>query len=268
MLHMICCVKQVPDPETPASQFKVDEATKKVLPVPGIQPVPDEYAILGVEAALRIRDAVGEAKITILTLGPEAARDAVKHALAMGADEGVQLTDAAFENGDSFATARALAAAIKKLEPFDLVLCGRQAPDWDVGVTPSIVADILSLPCITRASNVKVSDGTLQVERVLSDGFETVEASLPAVVTVSNELGEPRYPQLKQIMAAAKKQVSVWSAGDLGVDSSQLGAAGSLLSLDRLYVPVQDVKCEFIEGETPEESAEKLAAKLREEKLI
>jgi len=265
---VICCVKQVPDPETPASQFKVDEATKKVLPVPGIQPVPDEYAILGVEAALRIRDAAGEAKITILTLGPEAARDAVKHALAMGADEGVQLTDKAFEDGDSFATARALAAAIKKLEPFDLVLCGRQAPDWDVGVTPSIVADILGLPCITRASNVKVSDGTLQVERVLSDGFETVEASLPAVVTISNELGEPRYPQLKQIMAAAKKQVSVWSAGDLGVDSSQLGAAGSLLSLDRLYVPVHDVKCEFIEGETPEEAAEKLAAKLREEKLI
>ena len=268
MLHIICCVKQVPDPETPASQFKVDEATKKVLPVPGIQPVPDEYAILGVEAALRIRDALGEAKITILTLGPEAARDAVKHALAMGADEGVQLTDKAFEDGDSFATARALAAAIKKLEPFDLVLCGRQAPDWDVGVTPSIVADVLGLPCITRASKVEVSDGSLTVERVLSDGFETVEASLPAVVSVSNELGEPRYPQLRQIMAAAKKQVAVWSAGDLGVDPSQVGVAGSLLSLDRLYVPVHEAKCEFIEEETPEEAAGKLATKLREAKLI
>jgi electron transfer flavoprotein beta subunit len=265
---MICCVKQVPDPETPASQFKVDEAAKKVLPVPGVQPVPDEYAVLGVEAALRIRDALGEAKITVLTLGPEAARDAVKHSLAMGADEGVQLTDKAFEDGDSFATARALAAAIKKLEPFDLVFCGRQAPDWDVGVTPSIIADILGLPCITRASDVKVSDGTLKVERVLSDGFEMVEASLPAVVTISNELGEPRYPQLRQIMAAAKKQVSVWSMGDLGLDPSQVGAAGSLLSLDRLYVPVQEAKCEFIEGETPEEAAEKLAVKLREEKLI
>jgi electron transfer flavoprotein beta subunit len=268
MLHMICCVKQVPDPETPASQFKVDEAAKKVLPVPGIDPVADEFAILGVEAALRIREALGEAKITILCLGPEAARDAVKKALAMGADEGIQLTDKAFEDGDSFATARALAAAIKKLEPFDLVICGRQAPDWDVGVTPSIIADLLGLPCVTRASDVKVSDGTLQVERVLLDGFETVETGLPALVTISNELGEPRYPQLREIMAAAKKPVAVWSAADLGVDPSQVGAAGSVLSLDRLYVPVHEAKCEFIEGETMDEAAEKMAAKLREAKLI
>ena len=268
MLHMICCVKQVPDPETPASQFKVDEAAKKVLPVPGIEPVPDEYAILGVEAALRIQEALGEAKITILCLGPEAAYDAVKRALAMGADEGVQLTDAAFEEGDSYATARALAAAIKKLEPFDLVLCGRQAPDWDVGVTPSVIADILALPCVTRASKVEVSDGTLLVERVLSDGFETVETPLPAVVTISNELGEPRYPQLREIMAAAKKPVAVWTAADLGLDPSQVGVAGSLLSLDRLYVPVHEAKCEFIEAETMDEAAETLAAKLREAKLI
>jgi len=265
---MICCVKQVPDPETPASQFKVDEVAKKVLPVPGIDPVADEYAILGVEAALRIRDALGEGKITILTLGPEAARDSVKKALAMGADEGVQLTDKAFEDGDSFATARALAAAIKKLEPFDLVLCGRQAPDWDVGVTPSVIAELLGLPCVTRASDVKVSDGTLKVERVLMDGFETVEVRLPALVTISNELGEPRYPQLREIMAAARKPVAVWSAADLGLDPSQVGAAGSVLSLDRLYVPVHEAKCEFIEGETMEEAAEKLAAKLREAKLI
>jgi len=268
MIHMICCVKQVPDPETPASQFKVDEATKKVLPVPGIDPVADEFAILGVEAALRIREAAGEAKITVLCLGPDAARDAVKKALAMGADEGIQLTDKAFEDGDSFATARALAAAIKKLEPFDLVICGRQAPDWDVGVTPSVIAELLGLPCITVAREVKVSDGTLQVERVLLDGFETVEASLPAVVTVSNELGEPRYPQLRQIMAAAKKPVAVWALADLGLDPSQVGVAGSLLSLDRLYVPVHEAKCEFIEGETADEAAEKLASMLREAKLI
>ena len=268
MIHMICCVKQVPDPETPVSQFKVDEAAKKVLPVPGIDPVADEYAILGVEAALRIREAAGEAKITILCLGPEAARDSVKKALAMGADEGIQLTDKAFEDGDSYATARALAAAIKKLEPFDLVLCGRQAPDWDVGVTPSVIADILGLPCVTRASDVKVSDGTLQVERVLSDGFETVEANLPALVTISNELGEPRYPQLREIMAAAKKPVAVWSVADLGLDPSQVGLAGSVLSLDRLYVPVHEAKCEFIEEETMDEAAEKLATTLREAKLI
>jgi electron transfer flavoprotein beta subunit len=268
MLHMICCVKQVPDPEAPASQFKVDEATKKVLPIPGIAPVPSQFDTIGVEAALRIRDALGEAKITILTLGPESSRDAIKHSLAMGADEGVLLSDPGFEGGDHQATALALTAAIKKLEPADIVFCGRQAVDWDMGVVGSIIADQMGLPCVTIAQDVKVQDSKVVVERTLMDGVETVEAPLPCVITVTNELGEPRYPQLRQIMAAAKKQVTIWSAADLGLDASQLGAAGSLLNVERLYVPVQESQCEFLEGETPDESAQMLAQKLREAKLI
>ncbi len=268
MLHMICCVKQVPDPEMPASQFRVDEATKKVLPVPGIQPVPSQFDTIGVEAALRIRDTLGEGKITILTLGPEGSRDVIKHSLAMGADEGVLLSDKAFEEGDSYTTARALTAAIKKLEPVDLIFCGRQAVDWDMGVVGSIMAEVLGLPCITVAKGVQVRDGKAVVERVLLDGSETVEAPLPCLVTVSNELGEPRYPQLRQIMAAARKEVSVWSAADLGLDPSQLGPSGSMLQLERLYVPVQESQCEFIEEETADEAAAKLASKLREAKLI
>jgi electron transfer flavoprotein beta subunit len=268
MLHMICCVKQVPDPEAPASQFKVDEAAKKVLPIPGVAPVPSQFDTVGVEAALRIHDTLGEGKITILTMGPDSSRDAIKHSLAMGTDEGVLLSDPAFENGDSHATALTLTAAIKKLEPADIIFCGRQAVDWDMGVVGSLVADMLGLPCVTIAKDVQVKDGKVVVERVLMDGYETVEAPLPCVITVTNELGEPRYPQLRQIMAAARKQVTTWSAADIGLDASALGAGGSLLSLDRLYVPVQESQCEFIEEETPEESAQKLAQKLREAKLI
>jgi electron transfer flavoprotein beta subunit len=265
---MICCVKQVPDPETPASQFKVDEATKKVLPVPGIAPVISQFDAVAVEAALRIRDALGEGKITVVSLGPEASRDVIKHSLAMGADEGVLLTDKAFEEGDHCATANALAAAIQKLAPFDLVFCGRQAVDWDMGVVGSILAEILNLPSVTLAKSAEVRDGKVLVERILVDGIEMVEAPLPALITVSNELGEPRYPQLRQIMAAARKEVSVWSAGDIGLDASKVGPGGSLLNVERLYVPVRESQCEFVEGETPEEVAQKLAQKLREAKLI
>ena len=268
MLNMICCVKQVPDPETPASQFKVDEATKKVLPVPGIAPVPSQFDVVGVEAALRIRDTLGEGKVTVVTLGPEGSRDVLKHGLAMGADEGVLLLDKAFDDGDHLATANALAAAIKKLGSFDLVLCGRQAVDWDMGVVGSILAEMLNVPCVTLAKGVQVKDGKAMVERILLDGIEMVETPLPALVTVSNELGEPRYPQLRQIMAAARKEVSVWSAGDIGLDASKVGSSGSLLNIERLYVPVRESQCEFVEGETPEESAQKLAQKLREAKLI
>ena len=268
MLHMICCVKQVPDPETPASQFKVDEATKKVQPVPGIAPVISQFDAVAVEAALRIRDKLGEGKVTVVTLGPEASRDVLKHGLAMGADEGVLLTDKAFEEGDHAATANALAAAIQKLAPFDLVFCGRQAVDWDMGVVGSILAELLNLPCVTLAKGVEVRDGKVMVERILPDASEMVEAPLPALVTVSNEFGEPRYPQLRQIMAAARKEVSVWSAGDIGLDASKVGPGGSLLNVERLYVPVRESQCEFVEGETPEEVAQKLAQKLREAKLI
>jgi electron transfer flavoprotein beta subunit len=236
--------------------------------VPGIAPVISQFDAVAVEAALRIRDALGEGKITVVSLGPEASRDVIKHSLAMGADEGVLLTDKAFEEGDHCATANALAAAIQKLAPFDLVFCGRQAVDWDMGVVGSILAEILNLPSVTLAKGVEVRDGKVMVERILVDGIEMVEAPLPALITVSNELGEPRYPQLRQIMAAARKEVSVWSAGDIGLDASKVGPGGSLLNVERLYVPVRESQCEFVEGETPEEAAQKLAQKLREAKLI
>ncbi|MGD0764850.1 MAG: electron transfer flavoprotein subunit beta/FixA family protein [Dehalococcoidia bacterium] len=267
-LHMIACVKQVPDPEAPASAFKVDEGAKKVVPAAGVSPVISQFDALAVEAALRIRDTLGEGKITIVSMGPATARDAIKHSLAMGADEGVLLTDNAFENGDSYTTALAISKAIQKIGSFDLVLCGRQATDWDAGVVGHGIAEMLGLPAISLAKSVAVQNGKVVVERVLMEGYDTVEAPLPCLVTVSNELGEPRYPKLQQIMQAARKQVDVWSAGDVGLDASQVGAGGVRLNLERLYQPVSEVECEVIEGETPEETAQKLAQRLREEKII
>src|SRR3989304_111467 len=120
MPHVICCVKQVPDPETPASQFKVDTVAKKVLPVPGIQAVPSQFDAIGVEAALRIKDKASDTTITILSVGPDSYRDVIKHSLAMGADEGVHINDPALYGADHRATAEALAAAVQKLSPHDL----------------------------------------------------------------------------------------------------------------------------------------------------
>lgn len=267
-MHIIACVKQVPDPEAPASAFRVDEAAKKVVPAAGVASVVSQFDALAVEAALRVRDTIGECKITIVSMGPAAARDAIKQSLAMGADEGVLLTDDAFENGDSYTTALVLSKAIQKIGEFDLLLFGRQATDWDAGVVGAGVAEMLGLPSVSLAKSVVVQDGKVVVERVLMEGYDTVEAPLPSLVTVSNELGEPRYPKLQQIMQAARKQVSVWSAADLGLDPSQIGAQGVRLNLERLYQPVSEVECEVMEGETPDEKAQKLAQRLREEKII
>jgi electron transfer flavoprotein beta subunit len=262
MPHIVCCVKQVPDPEAPASQFKVDEAAKKVLPVPGIQPVPSQFDTIGVEAALRIKDKVPDTTITVLTLGPDSFRDTIKHCLAMGADEGVHINDPALNDGDHWATADVLTAAIKKLDAVDLVICGRQSTDWDMGVVGSTIAELLGQPVVTLAKDVQMEGGKVTVERVLLDGFETVEAPTPCVVTVSNELGEPRYPQLRQIMQAARKEVKTMTAADLGVE------AKNRTTLEALFVPDTSIETEYIEADTPAEAGEKLAVRLREAKLI
>ena len=263
MPHIICCVKQVPDPEAPASQFKVDEAAKKVLPIPGVQPVPSQFDTIGVEAALRIKDKVGDTIITVLTLGPDSYKDTIKHCLAMGVDEGVHINDPALNEADHWATAEILAAAIKKLEPADLIICGRQAVDWDMGVVGSTLAELMGLPVVTLAKDVQMEGGKVTVERLLMDGAETVEATTPCVITVSNELGEPRYPQLRQIMAAARKEVKALTASDLGIDGAK-----NRVVLEALFVPETEVETEFIEAETLKEAGANLAVRLREAKLI
>ena len=268
MPNIVCCVKQVPDPETPASAFKVDEAAKKVVPAAGIAPVISQFDQIAVEAALRVRDAAGEGKITVLSLGPDSARDVIKTGLAMGADEGVLLNDPALFDGDGFSTAVALAAAIEKIGGVDLVLCGRQAVDWDFGVTGLAIAEILGWPSVSITKAVSFAGGKVQAVRVTGDSFETVEVGAPCVVTVSNELGEPRYPKLPQIMQAARKQVTVWAASDLGLEPGEVGAAGARLNLERLYIPEVSSQCEYIEGDSPEEMAANLARALREAKVI
>ncbi|MDZ7727490.1 MAG: electron transfer flavoprotein subunit beta/FixA family protein [Dehalococcoidia bacterium] len=267
-MNIIVCVKQIPDPETPASSFKVDEQAKKVIPAQGVAPVVNPYDPQATEAALRLRDADGGGTITVVSLGPDSARDALKHALAMGADEGVLLNDPSFDGIDNFQTANALAKAIEKIGDYDLILMGRAAADWDMGVTPIGVANNLSIPFVTVAKAIEKDGESIKVERVLDDGFQTVKAPLPAVVSVSNEFGEPRYPQLRQIMLAAKKTVQVWSAEDLGLDSSETGEDNRRIPLEALYVPKIESNVEIVEGETPEEKAANLVQKLRAAKLI
>jgi electron transfer flavoprotein beta subunit len=264
-VHIVVCVKQVPDWDIPPASFKVDEASKKVVPPPGVAPVPSQFDAIAVEAAMRIKDAAADTKVTVMSMGAATARDVIKHGLAMGGDEGVLLVDDAFNDLDSHGTAAVLSAAVKKLGDVDLVLTGRQAVDWDLGVTGTLIAGMIGAPVVTFAKDVKVADGKVVVERVLPDAFETVETPLPAVVTVSSELGEPRYPKLQQIMQAARKQVNQWAAADLGLDAAALAPR---LTLEKLFVPQSDTKVEIMEGDTPEEQAMALARKLKDARLI
>ncbi len=259
-MNMIVCVKQVLDPETPAASFKIDPEAKKAVASKDVEMVINPFCENAVEAALKVKDASG-GKVRILSMGADSAKEVIKHSLAMGGDEGYQLTDPAFNNSDAYATAATLAAAIKKIGEYDMIFCGRQEGDWDAGQVGCGIAEILGIPSVTAVQKVEATDGKARVERVLPDGYETIEVPLPALFTVSNEIGEPRYATLKGIMAAAKKQVTNWSSKDVA-------PAQARSQMLKIYVPVHEGKCEFIEGETPEEAGANLAAKLRAVKLI
>ena len=263
-INIVVCAKQVVDPETPASAFRIDSEAKRVLPAAGIPPVVNGFDENAVEAALQLKEAVG-ATVTVVSVGSNFVMDVMKKPLSMGADELVLIDDAAVADLDAFATATALAEAIKKIGPVDLILCGRQASDWDNAMVPLGVAELLDLPCVTLAQNIEVSGERIVVHRALTDGYEVVQAQLPALVTVSNELGEPRYPTLRGIMMAGRKSPTVWSAADLGLNESTLAPK---LVLEDLFVPVSDRQCEFVEGEDDADAGRKLALRLREARLI
>ena len=266
-MNMIVCVKQVIDPEAPPASFKIDPSKNAVVPSSGIPPVISLFDENALEAALRIKDAQG-GKITAISLGVNLLRDVVKKPLSMGADELILLEDEAFADSDSWSTAYALAMAIKKIGEYDLIFCGRQAADWDAGQVGSGIAEILGLPSVTLAKKIDITDGKAKVERVTAEGYEVIEVSLPALITVSNELGEPRYPTIRGIMAARKKEPVTWKPTDIGIEPSQVGATGRRTKLLKLFQPVREGKCEIIEEENPEEAAANLALKLREAKIL
>jgi electron transfer flavoprotein beta subunit len=263
-MHIIVCIKQILNPDIATTIFRVDEEAKRVA-LSGHSPVISPFDAQAVEAAMRIKDTGGDGvKITVMTMGLEGARTVLKAGLAMGADEGVLLADAAFKGTDSTTTARVLAAAIRKAGDADLILTGRQAADGDDGVVGLGLAELLDRPAITFAKDIQSTNGMVRVVRVLEDGFETMEAPLPAVVTVAHEIGQPRFSSLRETMRAAKKPVHAWAASDLGLDPKEIGGAGARRIIERLYIPVKTTECEFFEGGTPEDMAAKLAQRLRD----
>jgi electron transfer flavoprotein beta subunit len=264
-VNMIVCCKQVPDAEAPPAVFKV--VNNRMTWPAEVKPVIGQYEEFALEAALRIKDSVG-GKITALSLGSGFVRDVIKKALAVGGDELVLLEDEAFDDGDSWSTANALAMAIKKIGEYDIIFCGRQSSDWDAGQTGLGIAELLGIPAVTLARKVEIANGKARIEQIIPDGYRSIEVALPVLVTVTSELGTLRYAALKGIMAAAKKQPVIWKPADIGLQPSDVGAAGRRSKLEKLFQPVKEGKCEIIQGDTPAEAGANLAVRLREAKLL
>jgi electron transfer flavoprotein beta subunit len=246
------------------SAFKIDPDEKRAVPPPGIPPVVNGFDENAVEAALLIKDSLG-ATVTVVSVGHDFALDVMKKPLSMGADRLVLVDDAAVDNLDAYATAYALSETIKKIGEYDLVLCGIQASDYDNAHVPLGVAEMLGLPCVTSARKIEVSNRSLSLQKSIDDGYQVVSCPTPAVVTVTSELGEPRYPTLRGIMTASRKTPTVWSVSDIGLDPDLLAPR---IEIAEMFMPVQEQTCEIIEGEDGADAGRKLALRLREERLI
>jgi len=263
-MKIIVLIKQVPDTAQLSASMNglqlMESGPQIVNPL-------DEYAI---EEALILREANG-GDVTLLCLGDASATEALKRGLAMGAAEAVLLSDPAFANGDTLATARALTAAIKKLGEFDLIIAGRSSLDGANYATAVQVAALLNVPQLSYVAAVKAIDPaekTITVERTVDVGRETVSSRLPAVMSVVKEINEPRYPSFMQIRKAAKKEIPVWNVADLGLDAGQVGAAGSQVSWPQVDLPpARDTQVEMLEG-SAEEVAKALVDRLLSEKII
>ena len=258
-MNVFVCVKQIPDPNAPG---KLDPQTKRLVRE-GVDLVIDPGDEHAVEAGLQLVEKDG-GEVVIISMGPPRALEAIRRALAMGANRGILVSDPELENSDALSTARALAAAIKG-QPFDLIICGTESTDGSSGAMPAQLAELLGLPLLSFAKKLEVSDGKATIDRQTDEGYDVVESPLPAVVTVTGGINEARYPALRGIMQAKNKDVKQLSLAEIKLE----GQAGKAALTQEVVAvaPAEARKAgEVIEDKG--EGAKRVADFLKELKVI
>jgi electron transfer flavoprotein beta subunit len=259
-LNIVVCIKQVPDS---AARVLAEAGQVTWGDAPLVLNPWDEYAV---EAALVQKEALG-GQVTAISVGGESAKEALKTALAMGCEQAILIADPGLDKADSQAVAHVLAAAVKKLGDVNLTFFGKQAIDGDMGVTAAQTARLLGWPVLSTVSVIQAVDpgaGTIRVERSIEEGRQVVEASLPAAVSVSKDIGEPRYPSFMGIRKASRAEIPTWKLGDLGIATPPSVVRWP----DVTNPPMREVKTEIITGSSPQEISERLADRILEEKVL
>jgi electron transfer flavoprotein beta subunit len=263
-LKICVLVKEVPDA---AVEKRIDPESKRLdrSGEKNLNPF-DTHAI---EAAMQLKEggAVEVEEVVAVTMGPESAFRALHKAVSLGADRSVHLTDAALAGSDVAATGYSLAKVLEQESP-DLVLLGQQSDDGECYTIGAVVADHLKMPSLTQVIKMDVEGGKLRCERQAEYGYDTVEISLPAVISVGDAINEPRYPSLKAIMGAKKKQLDTKSTGDVGIEAGKVGADGSRTAVLAINPPPAKASGEIIEDEDTNETVEKIVNWLDERKLL
>lgn len=263
-MNIIVSIKQVPD----TTEVRIDPKTNTLIRegVPSIINPFDENAI---EEGIKLREKFG-GKVTVISMGPPQVENALRDAVAMGADEAILLSDRKFAGADTLATAYALSNAIAKISEYDIIMCGKQAIDGDTGQVGPGIAENLNLPQVANVGEiVEISEDlkNMKVKRALEDGYEILELPLPAMITVLKEINEPRLPSLRGKMMAKKKEIPIWSAADIGCDEKRIGLDGSPTQVVKIFSPKVRGSGEMLSGEVEDMAAE-LVKRLNEIKLV
>ncbi|MFH1690343.1 MAG: electron transfer flavoprotein subunit beta/FixA family protein [Candidatus Eisenbacteria bacterium] len=247
-MNVVVLMKQVPD----TTDVRIDRETNTLIRE-GVPSIINPFDVYALEEALRIREGAGEGTVTVMSMGPPQVEVALREAIALGADDAVLLSDRAFAGSDTWSTSYTLAAGLRKLGNYDLILCGKQAIDGDTAQVGPGVAQFLGIPQVTYARKLTIEGkSAATVERMLEDGHDVVKVPLPAVVTVVKEINEPRLPSLKGKMRAKKAEITVWGSGDLDVDPKELGLDGSPTRVLRVFAPEAREGGIVFEGEVGE----------------
>lgn len=262
-LKIIVCAKQVPD----TNEVKIDPV-KNTLIREGVPSILNHDDANAMEEALRIKDMDPDTHITVITMGPPQAKDLLIECMAMGADEGILVSDRALGGSDTWATSNALAAAVNKIGDFDLIFAGRQAIDGDTAQVGPQLAEKLDLPQVTYVKEFSIDGKEVTVKRALEDGYELVKLQLPCVLTAIKELNTPRYMSVGGIYDAVKADIPTWGAKELEIDLETVGLDASPTNVFRSFTPAPKGKGVMIEKDTVEETAAALLEMLHEKYII
>ena len=261
-MNILVCLKQILDPEVPAREFRIDPA-KREAERGAANLVANIFCENALETALQFREGGVEAKISVLSFGPATAEDVLRKALAMKADNAALVINDGNSNPDPLTVAIVLAAAIKKLGNFDLIMVGREAGDWGAGQTAGLVAEELHLPCVSFVDRIEAANGKLRLKRQTDSGWELLEAETPIVVSITNdEHNVPRIPKVRDVMMSFRQPLTQWTLEDLGIDAAQARAGNSYYEVNALTIPQKESACEFVSGDTLDEKVEMLAKRI------
>jgi electron transfer flavoprotein beta subunit len=261
-MNIVVCIKQVPD----TTDVKIDPKTGTLIRegVPSIINPDDKHAL---EEGLRLRERFG-GRVTVLSMGPPQAEDALMEARAMGADETVLISDRAFAGSDTLATSYALARSVLTSGEYDIVLCGRQAIDGDTAQIGPQMAELLGIPQVTYCIEIDIDGKHVVAKRALEDGYEVIETELPALFTVIKDINEPRYPSVRGIVNVCRDcDVQTWTAKDIGASKKMIGLEGSPTQVARTFAPEPKGEGLLLEG-SPEATTKELVKHLRDKNVV